>query len=252
MFGNRDDRATWQDKKPQTAKLLPFSNFWPPSFSSRSASNASVKPIPPVFQKLADDPALEQDVLNERRAQGRKEAFSLAGYDFQLLTICQDNIGAFRDLNLALFPVIYHEKFYRDVLYNYPVPLSRIGWLVVLTAAYQNGRAVGAISCRKETKEGLVQAYIMTIGILEQYRRVGLGKRRDLRSGSHLLRRILQACDKDPTIDRVCLHVHVSNATALAFYARHGFEIDSRIDSYYEKHIGVDPPDAFLLKKSRL
>ena len=41
--------------------------------------------------------------------------------------------------------------------------------------AYNNGDAIGAISCRKEVVNNCTQAYIMTIGVLDPFRRIGLG-----------------------------------------------------------------------------
>ncbi len=68
--------------------------------------------------------------------------------------------------------------------------------------------------------------------------------------GSLLLSRILSACEKDDTIEHVCLHVHVLNAAALSFYRKHGFKIETEVYNYYDRNI-VEPPDAYLLKKAR-
>ncbi len=63
-----------------------------------------------------------------------------------------------------------------------------------------------------------------------------------------MLHRILAYCSADPSLQFCCLHVHTSNAPALAFYQAHGFQVHSRVPNYYAKD-AVDPPDAFLLKR---
>lgn len=79
----------------------------------------------------------------------------------------------------------------------------------------------------------------MTLGVLEPYRRLSLG--------SLLLETILDSCQSDPNLSAICLHVHVGNSAAIAFYAKYGFKIHERCDGYYLKNTGVKPPDAFFL-----
>lgn len=65
-----------------------------------------------------------------------------------------------------------------------------------------------------------------------------------------MLSRILDACERDYSVQHICLHVHVLNTAALAFYERNGFKIEKRVDNYYEKNI-IEPPDAYFLKRER-
>jgi ribosomal protein S18 acetylase RimI-like enzyme len=64
-----------------------------------------------------------------------------------------------------------------------------------------------------------------------------------------LIERILLECELDPSIDQVCLHVHVKNQNALNLYLRFGFEIEQTLYGYYATNPGVEPPDAYFLKK---
>jgi ribosomal protein S18 acetylase RimI-like enzyme len=67
---------------------------------------------------------------------------------------------------------------------------------------------------------------------------------------SLLIQRILNECQLDPMIDQVCLHVHVGNKNALDLYLGLGFEIETTLYGYYASNPGVDPPDAFYLRKT--
>ena len=101
---------------------------------------------------------------------------------------------------------------------------------------------VGAVSCRldKDANGGGVQLYIMTLGVLERYRRLGVGRK--------LLDYVLdKVLDKHRDVKEVRLHVQVNNDAALAFYAAHGFEKGPRVADYYKD---VEPKDAFLLTKA--
>ncbi|KAJ2025244.1 hypothetical protein IWW57_003444, partial [Coemansia sp. S610] len=85
------------------------------------------------------------------------------------------NIHRMRSLNLSLFPVNYSTSFYRGLL----LP-GQFAQLALYGNAY-----VGTIACRKQplgfascpTQQGeLLEVYMMTLGVLAPYRRLGLGK----------------------------------------------------------------------------
>ena len=84
--------------------------------------------------------------------------------------ISSKNIEQVRKLNLAVFPVKYNEKFYND-LANNPIQLySHLGFFSDIL--------VGAICSRIEPQEGSsFKIYVMTIGVLAPYRRLGIGER---------------------------------------------------------------------------
>jgi ribosomal protein S18 acetylase RimI-like enzyme len=140
------------------------------------------------------------------------------------------NVRQLRRLNQAIFPVVYNDKFYKDVL--------QLGELVKLV--YFNDIVVGAVCSREErTEDGLVRLYIMTLGCLAPYRRHGIGRM--------MLEHLLTYCEQDTTIDNIYLHVQVSNADAIAFYEKFGFSIVERKENYYKR---IEPTDAFVLQRN--
>lgn len=64
-----------------------------------------------------------------------------------------------------MFPVSYNDKFYKDVL--------EAGELAKL--AYYNDVVVGAVCCRVDISDNSRRLYIMTLGCLAPYRRLGIG-----------------------------------------------------------------------------
>eukprot|EP00696_Hemimastix_kukwesjijk_P016221 gnl/Hemi2/4599_TR1589_c0_g1_i1.p1 gnl/Hemi2/4599_TR1589_c0_g1~~gnl/Hemi2/4599_TR1589_c0_g1_i1.p1 ORF type:complete len:204 (-),score=50.15 gnl/Hemi2/4599_TR1589_c0_g1_i1:78-689(-) len=135
-----------------------------------------------------------------------------------------------RQLNCALLPVQYNEKFYKDVL---TCPSHQT------TAAFLQDVLIGAICSRMENRvEGGVKLYIMTLGVLSPYRRSGIA--------SQLLQKTLDWCAQQDFINEVSLNVQISNDTALEFYKKFGFEVVDRIDNYYKR---IEPPHCFVLRK---
>lgn len=51
---------------------------------------------------------------------------------------------------------------------------------------------------------------------------------------------------QSPKIDRIYLHVQVSNTAGKAFYERHGFRDAGTHKDYYKK---IEPRDAWILEK---
>ena len=106
------------------------------------------------------------------------------------------NIEQVRKLNSSIFPVKYNDKFYTD--------LSTVNATQYTHLAYFADIMVGAICCRMEPQEGQnFKLYVMTIGVLAPYRRLGIGAR--------LLEQTLEACSKEPNCEEVYLHVQVGN-----------------------------------------
>ncbi|KAI8084882.1 acyl-CoA N-acyltransferase [Halteromyces radiatus] len=141
-----------------------------------------------------------------------------------------NNIGQLRKLNSVLFPIEYKASFYEEVLH--------VGEFAKLV--YYNDVCVGSVCCRKEVaQDDQTNLYIMTLGVLKPYRRLGLG--------DQLLEHILkEASDKENKINKVYLHVQTNNDAAVAFYKKHGFEITRTDKDYYKE---VEPRDAYVLEK---
>jgi len=138
------------------------------------------------------------------------------------------NIRQLKRLNTVVFPVSYNDKFYKDVL--------QAGELARL--AYYNDVVVGGVCCRVDTSNGLRELYIMTLGCLAPYRRLGIG--------TIMLKHVLDYVERDGNFDSIFLHVQVNNDSAISFYQRFGFNIVETKPAYYKK---IEPADAHVLRK---
>ncbi|KAJ9049987.1 N-acetyltransferase 5 [Entomophthora muscae] len=149
--------------------------------------------------------------------------------------ITANNVNQLRRLNSVLFPVHYSPQFYKDVI--------QAGELAKL--CYFNDVCVGAVCCRKDNPEkdqtlekGQASLYLMTLGVLAPYRRLGLG--------SMMIKHVLEQCKADDSLVKIYLHVQTSNEDALKFYANYGFEQKEVVPSYYKN---IQPADAILLER---
>ena len=97
----------------------------------------------------------------------------------------------------VVFPVVYHDNFYKDVL--------EAGELAKL--AFYNDIVVGAVRCRNDTStstagENTRKLYIMTLGCLAPYRRLGIG--------TVMVQHVMDIVEKDGNYDSIFLHVQVN------------------------------------------
>uniref|UniRef100_A0A6A7FX24 N-terminal methionine N(alpha)-acetyltransferase NatE n=1 Tax=Hirondellea gigas TaxID=1518452 RepID=A0A6A7FX24_9CRUS len=139
------------------------------------------------------------------------------------------NIKQLKLLNQVVFPVSYNDKFYKDVL--------EAGELAKL--AYYNDVVVGGVCCRIDVTEGQRRLYIMTLGCLAPYRRLGIGTK--------MLEHVLKYVEEDDNFHCIFLHVQVSNESALDFYRNFGFEVVETKQHYYKR---IEPADAHVLQKT--
>jgi len=148
-------------------------------------------------------------------------------------SITPNNIGTVRKLNSVLFPIKYSEKFYQGILQPEVEDFCKL--------VYYNDIPVGTLACRLENKDDQTHLYLMTMGVLAPYRSRGLG--------SQSLELVLKAAEahQKPKINRIYLHVQVSNDGAKLFYERHGFQEAEIHKDYYRK---IEPHDAWVLAKS--
>lgn len=145
----------------------------------------------------------------------------------ELGDITKHNIRLMRRLNQSIFPVNYNDKFYKDVL--------DAGILAKL--AFYNDVIVGAVCCRLEQVDNEKRLYIMTLGCLYTYRRLGIG--------TTMLEHVLDHAQKKG-IDNIYLHVQINNMGAIEFYKKFGFEIVDTKEGYYKR---IEPSSALVLKK---
>ncbi|XP_020802448.1 probable N-acetyltransferase san [Drosophila serrata] len=147
----------------------------------------------------------------------------------ELGDVTPHNIKQLKKLNTVVFPVSYNDKFYVDVL--------EAGELAKL--AYYNDIVVGAVCCRVDTTENQRRLYIMTLGCLSPYRRLGIG--------TVMFEHILNFAEKDGNFDSIFLHVQINNDGAIEFYKKFGFEIVDTKEQYYKR---IEPADAHVLQKA--
>ncbi|KAF8160821.1 acyl-CoA N-acyltransferase [Crassisporium funariophilum] len=147
-------------------------------------------------------------------------------------SITTNNLGTVRKLNAVLFPIKYSEKFYKDILLPEVEDFCKL--------VYYNDIPVGTICCRLENKDGQNVIYLMTMGILAPYRSRKLG--------SQSLELVLAAASTHtkPNVDKIYLHVQISNHDAKKFYEAHGFKQVEVHKDYYKK---IVPHDAWVLEK---
>ncbi|XP_023319495.1 N-alpha-acetyltransferase 50 [Eurytemora carolleeae] len=138
------------------------------------------------------------------------------------------NIKLLRKVNTVVFPVSYHDKFYKDVL--------EAGELAKMV--YFNDIVVGAVCCRVDMSAGTKKLYIMTLGCLAPYRRLGIG--------THMLEHVLNIVQKEGNFTSIFLHVQVNNDSAIEFYKKFGFSIVETKEQYYKR---IEPADAHVLEK---
>ena len=127
------------------------------------------------------------------------------------------NIGQFKKMNSACFPVTYHENFYSKILeYDFTA------------LAYVQDVMVAGVACRIEPPESegeKPKCCVMTLCVLKPYRRYGIA--------SLLLKWVFDELERRSCgCGQVKLQVQTSNEEALTFYQSHGtffFNFEFRI-----------------------
>ncbi|CAO1632830.1 unnamed protein product [Sympodiomycopsis kandeliae] len=187
-------------------------------------------------------------------------------HSIDLADLTPNNIGTLRMLNSVLFPVKYSDGFYKDALLEERKRINKL--------ALFNDIPVGNLVCRYEfsppsetsSSSSLpsVQIYIMTLGVLAPYRRLGIA--------SYLINHILSEVTpgsnislpesntppkdkKDPTpiktkeylVEKIYLHVQTDNQQGRQFYKNLGFTEADLIEQYYRE--GVQCRSAVVLEK---
>lgn len=142
--------------------------------------------------------------------------------------ITPHNIKLLRKVNTVVFPVSYHDKFYKDVL--------DAGELAKLV--FYNDIVVGGVCCRVDASPVGRKLYIMTLGCLAPYRRLGIGTK--------MLEHVLKVVQEDGNFASIFLHVQINNQSAIEFYKKFGFNIVETKEQYYKR---IEPADAHVLEK---
>lgn len=96
----------------------------------------------------------------------------------------------------------------------------------------------------------------MTIGVLKNYRSLGLGMHTTfflpllliIKTGSVLIEHIMENARRatNPMITSLYLHVQTVNEQAIRFYTRNGFRIQAVVHDYYKL---IENRDAYILTR---
>jgi ribosomal-protein-alanine acetyltransferase len=121
-----------------------------------------------------------------------------------------------------------NERFSRDVVRSFVLREDSF-----TAVALEGDRILGSAMCTMP--RGSRAGRIISIAVLEQSRRAGVGSR------------LLEECERmlrENGRRRVTLEVEVSNRPAISLYSKHGYQVTGRIRQYYS-----DDRDAFVMEK---
>lgn len=141
--------------------------------------------------------------------------------------ITKNNYMQLKQLNNLSLPVRYQEGFYARI-----VSKNRYGRF-----AYYNDIIVGSITWKYDHCKDERNVYIMTINVLDAYKRNGIG--------SQLLNELIRLHKDMKEIKYINLHVQICNEIAKNFYLKNGFENVRMIENYYTD---IEPKEAYYLR----
>ena len=145
---------------------------------------------------------------------------------------CEErDLSSVVNINMATLPEHYSDYFFESLLRELPE---------AFIVAEVGDKVIGYIMCKIEfgfsnfRKLGFVKkGHVVSVAVLEQHRGKGIGKALMLEGTNGVLSR---------KSDEIYLEVRVSNTQAIQMYQRLGFQIKSRLRSYYR-----DGEDAYLM-----
>lgn len=164
--------------------------------------------------------AVSKHVLDKKKSRDMKVTFG---------PVNKNNFNQLKQLNNMTLPVRYLEGFYLRIIHG----------LRYARFAYFNDIIVGAISWKYDVCNGVRSIYLMTISVLDEYRRYGIG--------SKLLNEMISIHQGVKEISYINLHVQISNKVALKFYEKHNFENVKLLTNYYTG-VEINPKDAYYLR----
>ncbi|WUR03515.1 N-alpha-acetlytransferase 50 (NAT5) [Vairimorpha necatrix] len=140
--------------------------------------------------------------------------------------ISSHNINMARNINNILFPLRYSPSFYEHILGS---TLSK-GFFF----KYKNV-IIGICSFNIKNN---TECYIMTFGILEMYRNMGLG--------SQCIKILEEYVVRQYRVTYLRLHVHTGNIKGINFYKKNSYKIIKIEEVYYKN---IEPTSAYILYK---
>lgn len=142
-------------------------------------------------------------------------------HKLRFVGVIDKNIEQLRILNNTVYPIKYKEKVYEQVLKRGPEFSS---------FAIFNDIAVGSYSCRIEKHNGQDSVYVMLLGVLPRYRKLGIGKQ--------LMDQVFEVAKKHH-VTKCHLHVQDTNEAAIKFYESLGFKTVEKLIDFYNND-GLD------------
>ena len=145
---------------------------------------------------------------------------------------CEErDLNSVVNINMATLPEHYSDYFFESLLRELPE---------AFIVAEVDDKVIGYIMCKIEfgfsnfRKLGFVKkGHVVSVAVFDQHRGKGIGKALMLEAINGVLSR---------KSDEIYLEVRVSNTQAIRMYQRLGFQIKSRLRSYYR-----DGEDAYLM-----
>jgi [ribosomal protein S18]-alanine N-acetyltransferase len=145
---------------------------------------------------------------------------------------CEDrDLSAVVNVNMVTLPEHYSDYFFESLLRELPE---------AFIVAEVDDRVIGYIMCKIEfgfsnfRKLGFVKkGHVVSVAVLDQHRGKGIGKALMLEGINGVISR---------KSDEIYLEVRISNTQAIRMYQKLGFQIKSRLRSYYR-----DGEDAYLM-----
>ena len=145
---------------------------------------------------------------------------------------CEDrDLSAVVNINMVTLPEHYSDYFFESLLRELPE---------AFIVAEVDDRVIGYIMCKIEfgfsnfRKLGFVKkGHVVSVAVLDQHRGKGIGKALMLEGINGVISR---------KSDEIYLEVRISNTQAIRMYQKLGFQIKSRLRSYYR-----DGEDAYLM-----
>ncbi|GIY89306.1 n-alpha-acetyltransferase 60 [Caerostris darwini] len=163
----------------------------------------------------------------------------------QLRFLGPEDVPAVKKLCTEWFPIEYPDSWYKDITSS-----NKFFSLAAVYRVQIIGLVVAEIKaqsqCNKED-QGLLSsnftkntkvAYILTLGVVEDFRRNGIGFLNFILA-TLLLNSLVDHLTKNPdgnSCKAVYLHVLTSNTTAIQFYEQRNFTLHSFLPLYYSVH----------------
>lgn len=140
-----------------------------------------------------------------------------------------NHIGTFKKLHQVIFPIEIAPSFYKDAL-NHAVTVSKLG--------YFNDIPVACFSAKIQPEKGGPRIYLMTLGVLAAYRRLGLGAK--------MLDFVEEHVKTELKAKSITLHVQEGNE-AKEWYIKRGYTEEKFDANYYPRN---QPSGAYVLTKA--